>query len=803
MQVRILGCSGGIGPNLRTTSLLVNNRLLLDGGTGVGDLTRHEMLSLRHVLLTHAHLDHIAGLALMFASIYDEMVEPITIYAPEDVLATLSEHLFNWKIWPDFTQLPHTSDPRLELKPLLIGTKTTITAGFDVTPITLSHTVNSYAYIIEHNDVKLCFCGDTGTTNKLWSFVNDIGGIDHIIIEASYPNDKIRIAEVSGHYTASLLAQDLKKLSTKPTVHIQHIKPGYEHTVIQQCHDEMQGYHLNILARGGTVDISASGAFKTRKTEQVFNNIEHHLSRLTDIGISLSAEQDNEVLLEKILISAKEIANSDGGTIYTLDDLDQLHMKIVRNDSMNIALGGSSSQQSNFAPLALYLEDGTPNNRNVVTCAIHDDIVIDIKDRHEDTHFDFSGAQAFDDKTGYNSVSFLTIPMKDHKGRMIGALQLINALDEYGDIIPFSHQNSLLVKALASQAAIILTNNKLIDELELLFESFIEMLAGAVDAKSPYTGAHCRRVPELTIMLTNALDATQQGPMKSFSMTEEDRYELKIAAWLHDCGKITTPEYVIDKATKLETIYDRIHEVNARFELVRRDFKIKLLEQKLDAAKNNQEIDDNILMQYDASLSLIEEDQDFINLHNIGQEFMDKGNQDRIIEIAERYEIVDYQGRISKFLSDDEVTNMQISRGTLTASERKVINNHIDVTIDMLTALKLPKHLKNVPEIAGGHHERMDGKGYPKGLTIDQMSVQSRAMGVADIFEALTASDRPYKKAKTLSESLRIMKRMKDTGHIDPDIFNVFIEKKIYLEYANKFLDEQQCDAVDEQSLIE
>ena len=803
MQVRVLGCSGGIGQNLRTTSLLVNNRLLLDGGTGVGDLTRYEMLSLRHVLLTHAHLDHIAGLALMFASIYDDMVEPITIHAPKDVLDVLSQHLFNWKIWPDFTLLPNATDSRLVLKPLIVDSKTTITAGFDVIPVILSHTVSSYAYIIEHNDVKLCFCGDTGTTDNLWSFINNIGGIDHIIVESSYPNNKYAIAEKSGHYTASLLAQDLKKLTIKPTVHIQHIKPGYEHTVIQQCHDAMRDYQLNILARGGTVDISTRGTLKTRNTEQAFNNIEHHLSRLTDIGISLSAEQNNEVLLEKILISAKEIANADGGTIYTLDDLDQLHMKIVRNDSMNIALGGSSSQQSNFAPLPIFLEDGSPNHRNVVTCAIHDDMVIDIKDRHEDTHFDFSGAQSFDDKTGYNSVSFLTIPMKDHKGEMIGALQLINALDEQGDIIPFSHQNSLLVKALASQAAIILTNKKLIDELELLFESFIEMLAGAVDAKSPYTGSHCRRVPELTIMLTNALNSVKKGPMKSFTMTEEDRYELKIAAWLHDCGKITTPEYVIDKATKLETIYDRIHEINARFETVRRDFKIKLLEQQLDAATNNQELNTDVFEQYKASLALIEDDQNFINRHNIGREFMNEEDQARITEIANRYEIIDYHERVSKFLSDDEVLNMQISRGTLTAEERKVINNHIDVTIDMLTALKLPKHLRNVPEIAGGHHERMDGKGYPKGLTIDQMSIQTRAMGIADIFEALTASDRPYKKAKTLSESLSIMKRMKDTGHIDPDIFNVFIEKQIYLDYANKFLDEEQCDAIDEHSLIQ
>lgn len=530
--------------------------------------------------------------------------------------------------------------------------------------------------------------------------------------------------------------------------------------------------------------------------------IEQHLKKLIDVGLSLSAEKDSALLLEKILLAAKEISHADGGTIYTVKGDRFLQMDIVRNDSLNIAMGGSSKQSTSFAPLPLYLENGEPNYANVVTCAIHDDQIIDIKDRHKDKHFDFSGAQKFDDSTGYNSVSFLTIPMKDHKGDMIGALQLINALDTKGNIVPFNVQDGLLIKALASQAAVALTNKNLIDELEALFESFIKMIADAIDEKSPYTGGHCRRVPELTIMLTEAVHDAKTGPLKDFTMTEDDRYELKVASWLHDCGKITTPEYVVDKATKLETIYDRIHEVETRFEVARRDLEITLLNQKLAAAESGKALDKKHITHYEHTVKQLESDIEFITHHNTGGEFMPPEDQQRVTEIAARYKLTNLQKKTSPILSDNEVMNLQISRGTLNDEERQIINKHISVTIDMLKGLKLPRHLKNVPEIAGGHHERMDGKGYPLGLTREQMSVQTRVMGIADIFEALTAADRPYKKAKTISESLGIMKRMKDTNHIDPDIFEIFIRESIYLKYAKTFLKDYQIDHVNVEELL-
>jgi response regulator RpfG family c-di-GMP phosphodiesterase len=287
------------------------------------------------------------------------------------------------------------------------------------------------------------------------------------------------------------------------------------------------------------------------------------------------------------------------------------------------------------------------------------------------------------------------------------------------------------------------------------------------------------------MMLAEAVNDTREGPLRDFQMTEKDRYELKIAGLLHDCGKVTTPVHVVDKATKLETIFDRIHLIDTRFEILKRDAEIEHLKKKLD----DQQLRDR--------LRQLDEDRRFLQMCNIGGERMSDDNMVNVKRIA-KYRWRDLTGHEAEFLTEEEVKNLTIRAGTLTDDERKIINNHIVATIKMLEALPWPKHLTNVPEYAGGHHERMDGKGYPRGLTREQMSVQARCMGIADIFEALTAKDRPYKKGKTLSESLEILGKMKLNHHIDPDLFDIFVRRKVYRRYAEMFLDPEQIDSVDE-----
>lgn len=512
----------------------------------------------------------------------------------------------------------------------------------------------------------------------------------------------------------------------------------------------------------------------------------HRLGELLRIGVALSKERDINRLLEAILIAAKDITNADGGTLYRMTDEQALRFEIMRNDSLGIAMGGTSGVDIPFYPVNLFGKDGKAINSMVAAYAVHHDCSVNIADAYSEAGFDFSGTKNFDKKTGYRSTSFLTVPMKNHEEEIIGVLQLINAKDRNtGKVVAFSGEDQQLAESLASQAAIALTNRLLINHLETLFESFIQMINAAIDDKSPYTGGHCERVPTLTMMLAEAVNNCKSGPLGNFSMSDRDRYELKIAGLLHDCGKVTTPVHVVDKATKLQTIYDRIGLVDTRFEIVRRDAQLAMLTGAASESVTRSLMKD------------IEDDREFLRRANIGGEAMSDADIARVRAIATRYRWCDSSGKLVDFLTPEEVENLTIRAGTLTAAERQIINHHIEVTIQMLESLPWPKHLRNVPEYAGGHHERMDGKGYPRGLTREQMSVQARCMGIADIFEALTAKDRPYKKGKTLTESLTILGKFKLNGHIDPDLFDVFMWEKVYEKYAKEFLGPEQIDDVD------
>lgn len=523
------------------------------------------------------------------------------------------------------------------------------------------------------------------------------------------------------------------------------------------------------------------------------------LEQLNDIGVALSQERDITRLLEYILMAAKSITRADGGTIYSkVVGSDSLRFEILRTDSLNIAMGGSASQPINFPDLPLVNSQGEPNDSLVAAYAAIHAVTVNIEDAYSEANFDFSGTRKFDQNTGYRSQSFLTVPMCNQDGDVIGVLQLLNALKPgSNEVTTFSKADQQLVESLASQAAIALSNRLLMKQLEDLFESFISLINLAIDEKSPYTGGHCQRVPALTMMLADATAQHQDGPLADFSMTEMERYELKIAGLLHDCGKVTTPVHVVDKATKLQTLYDRIDLVDTRFEILKRDAEIEALRQQLALRPcvNEAAEREGMLSLYDR-LGALDDDRNFLRSANSGGEFMTDAAVARVQHIGSQNQWRNAEGQVSNFLTADEIDNLCIRKGTLTAAERDTINYHIVATNKMLEKLPWPKHLQNVPEFAGGHHERMDGKGYPKGLTRDQMSVQARIMGIADIFEALTASDRPYKHGMKLSQAINIMVKMKDEGHIDPDLFDVFIQHGVYLRYAQEFVDPVQIDEV-------
>ncbi len=579
------------------------------------------------------------------------------------------------------------------------------------------------------------------------------------------------------------------------------------------------------------------------------------LEKLVKSGIALSAEQDMTKLLEQIFVSARDLSRAQSGSLYLRGKDDVLRFEIMQAGPEGTHHAGDLDGKEAFVDIPLYDPDkGTENHMNVAshTVLTGDTVIVDNIGRAAE--FDFSNECRLNEISGSECVSFIGVPLKTRQGKTIGVLQLYNArMEDTEAIIPFEGESVRFVESLAAQAAISLNNQQLLEAQRNLFNSLIQMLAGAIDAKSPYTGGHCERVPEVAIMLAQAASDTNQEPFSDYSLDSEDAWrEFRVASWLHDCGKVTTPEYVVDKATKLETIYNRIHEVRARFEILWRDAEIDYLQKQLEGTH----LEADLQAQLKGEQVWIMEAFAFVAQCNIGGEFMAEDKIEQLQEIAQRTWVRHLDDRLGlsqeeaarvstepvlalpakeNLLADKpihviprvkkdpfdgnpygfkmdipkhlynhgELYNLCIRKGTLTDEERFKINEHITQTIIMLNKLPFPDYLVQVPEFAGAHHETMIGTGYPKRLSREDMTIPARIMAIADIFEALTAADRPYKKAKTLSEALRIMSFMRNDQHIDPELFDLFLKNDIYLHYAKKFLEPGQVDDVDIQDYLQ
>lgn len=517
---------------------------------------------------------------------------------------------------------------------------------------------------------------------------------------------------------------------------------------------------------------------------------------ILEIGIALSAERDRARLVERILFGAMAVARADGGTVYLRTDDDQLEFSVRRTISLGIHQGGTSGVPIDLPAIPLHLPDGSLNCTTVATYTANTGRSLMVDDAYEDTGFNFAGPRAFDARTGYRSTSFLGVPLVDHTRRVIGVIQLINCHDVAGRVSPFDLAIVPLVEALAGFAGVAVENRQLIDGQKRLFDTLVQVMARAIDAKSHYTGGHCQRVPVLTQMLARAACDVTHGPYAAYGLTPEEWYELEVAGGLHDIGKVVTPVHVMDKSTKLETIYDRIGEIRARFDVLRAEADLayyRALAAGADLAAAARE--------REATRAALDDDLAFLEACNIGSESLADADLARLEAIAAR----PYPGGGGPptLLSAEELANLSVRRGTLTAAERQIINDHMVHTVDMLEALPWPKHLARVPHIAGTHHERMDGTGYPRGLKKQEISPLGRMMAIADIFEALTAQDRPYKPPKPVSESLAIMARMSRDHHIDHELFELFVTSGVYRDYAARFLLPEQLDAIDEAALLQ
>jgi len=508
------------------------------------------------------------------------------------------------------------------------------------------------------------------------------------------------------------------------------------------------------------------------------------IRKLTQIGRALSAERNIERLLEMIVQEAREFTGADGGTLYIMsNDETELQFAIVQTETLDLRMGGMGAKIT-WKPVRLLKPDGSPNHENVSAHVALTGKTVNIPDVYAAGGFDFRGTRKFDRQTGYRSKSMLVVPMKNHENDIIGVLQLLNAkTPKQGKVVSFSAECQEMTESLASQAAVALSNNRLIQNLEVLMGSFIRAIATAIDEKSHYTGGHVRRVAGLTMAIARKINEATDGPYANVRFSDDQMRELQTAAWLHDVGKVTTPEYVVDKATKLETIFNRIELLRLRFELCGLQARLKRLDRNVDLESAAQDDDDG-------TERMLRDEFRFLSEANRGSERMSDEMMDRVRAIAGI--TLNLDGKTEPLLSPDEVDNLNIRQGTLSAKERDIIQNHASMTYKILSQLPFPKKLKHVPDYAAAHHETLNGRGYPRGLDVTRLPLQPRILALADIFEALTAKDRPYREGKTLSEALHILTMMVKDGHIDPDLFALFQKEEIPLDYARRELDLQQ-----------
>jgi len=505
------------------------------------------------------------------------------------------------------------------------------------------------------------------------------------------------------------------------------------------------------------------------------------IKKLSDIGRALSGVYDLNTLLEMIVDQARSFTNADAGTLYIVED-NTLRFKIVQNDSLKIRMGGKTGETIPFPPVEL-------KETNVSAFVALKGVSVNIPDVYDTDLFDFTGPKKFDQSTGYRSKSMLVVPMHNHDNDVIGVLQLLNAKNPLNEeVIAFSQDYENLSESLASQAAVSITNAKLISNMTELFEAFVKVMATAIDEKSPVTGGHIRRVADLTLTMADVINELKEGCFKDKTFSPDQLYELRIAAYMHDIGKVTSPVEIVEKAKKLQTIFDRIQHVRLRMTYIGQKIMLESQATKIELLQNGAANPAEIASLDKATQDKLDELNDikeFINRCNEPGEFLDDETLDRLKEISIKT-FIDDGGEEQPFLTDDELVNLSIRRGSITEAERKKMQDHAAVTLRMLKQIPFTKKLQNIPGFAGAHHEFINGKGYPLGLKGDEIPFEGKLMAVTDIAEALTASDRPYKKAMPLETVYRILRSMVEKGELDSSLVELFIEKDVYKIYQEK-----------------
>ncbi|CAM3588718.1 HD domain-containing phosphohydrolase [Arcobacter aquimarinus] len=771
--IKILGASGSKAKNQNTTSFQIFKDIIIDAGNVLNSLG-NEAKDINHIFLTHSHADHITDLPFIIETFFEERKTPLTIYALEETIEVLKTYSFNNVIWPDFTKIKllNSNENSLILKKIKLNEIISI-GEYQIKPIEANHIAGSCGFVITKNHQSFIISGDTYLNPIIWEEINNNKTIKCLIIECSFPDKFDELAKVSKHLTPNLIAKELKNLKRKDiSIFFYHLKPNYEKELLKDIKKhKLLNYKGKILKEGDVIHIDTGNIENTLLSESKFEEI-------MKINLAFSSEHNKEKLLENILNLTRKLTNADAGTLYIKSkDEKTLQFKVVQNDSLNIFMGGTK-EKLNWNDLPIFLEDGSLNNKMVAVVCANEKRIINISDVYKTTKYKFEGTKQFDKKTSYRSKSMLVIPLINHENEVIGVLQLINKIKNQ-EIVSFDKFDEKIIISLASQAAMALTNMYLINSLEDFINAFVATIAKAIDAKSPYTKDHIAKVEKIALLLAKAIN-DDETIYKDVKYTQNDYKQIALAAWMHDIGKISMPEHVIDKATKLEKIFDRIHLVEQRFELIKKDKEIEYLKQLISKDE------------FENSIKQLNENIDFIKKTNLGGEFMLDEDIEKLENISKQTYVKN--GESLPLLTQDELYNLSIKKGTLTKEEIDIIKNHAQLSLDMISELPFPKKYKDVLNIACNHHEKLNGLGYPRGLSDSQISLEDRIMILADIFEALTASTRPYKEAMKLSTVENILTTMTKRGELDKNLVDFFFNHDIFKKYSKEELKDYQLD---------
>ena len=773
--INILGASGSKTKDTGTTSFQIFTDILIDAGNVISVLGE-EAIKINHIFLTHSHSDHILDLPFIIESFFESRKETLYIYASKETIKSLKEHTFNDSIWPDFSKINLLNSDKKALEFIEIEANQTLIFGpYQITAFNANHIPGAYGYeIIKDKHIGYIISGDTYENQELIDRINNNDKIKAVLIECSFPSHMEKLAYDSKHLTPKLVSKIVKQLKRDDIqVFLYHLKPLYYKKMAEEIKD------LEILKNGGKILQEGDVIHVDKGLYERDLISQYKFERIMEVNLELSSEIDKDKLFEMILTLTRELTHCEAGTLYILSkDRKHLDFKVIQNDPLEIYMGGTKDEIQ-WDSIPLYLEDGSKNTKMVATtCALENEI-INIPDVYDEEKYDFQGTKKFDNNTGYRSKSMLVIPLENHEKDVIGVLQLINKTESLEKIKAFTSEDEKIIKALASQAAMALTNSWLINSLEEFLNSFITTIGHAIDAKSHHTMNHIANVEKISLLLAQAINE-DETIYKDVKYTKNDFQQIKIAAWMHDIGKISMPESIIDKATKLYAITDRIKLVKEKFEVLKRDSEIAYL--KNEITKED----------YEKQIKQYEEDYLFLEETNIGGEFMDDDKIKRIEQISKYTYIKD--GYEQEILDENEKYNLSIRKGTLTKEEKDIMNNHAKLSLEMLSKLPFPKKYKNVLDIAANHHEKLNGKGYPRGLSDKDLTLEDRIMILSDIFEALTSSDRPYKDAKRLSEVFKILSFMVKDYEIDGQLLKFFHEHEVLKKYANENLKPAQID---------